>query len=157
MTSNVTSLVPSGRIWTFGASLNVPGSGLSSALRISAVRRILEPVVHILWKLSRNVAFGAKCVHKVPKSERSADCTAASGRIFSASIFSAQTWPSSSGRTWRPLTGSMGWPMSKLGAISGRIRSRNRRVRTFPGSALSEVFLSETTVWAKVTQFHRRK
>ena len=39
-TSNVTKSVPSGRILVFDPSLNLPGLGLSTALRVRAVRHL---------------------------------------------------------------------------------------------------------------------
>ena len=73
--SNVMKSTPRGQISASESPFPAPGSVLSSALRIGVVRHTWELVVPYFWKPSKNVEIGAKCVHKVPKSGLSTDCT----------------------------------------------------------------------------------
>ena len=73
--SNVLRSAPSGRISTFDPPLDAPRSVLISALWISTVRNTWELVAPCVWYPIKNVEFGAKCVHKVPKSSLCTACT----------------------------------------------------------------------------------
>jgi len=63
----VTRSVPSGRFLTFDLLLNASRSGLSSALRISAIRHNCERVGNILWELNKKIWTLQMCPQKWPE------------------------------------------------------------------------------------------